>query len=107
MSDNASTIHTNASSFSAGGPGKIRIKVLGNSLGSFTAITFVLCVIFDLVFPAYAMNRVWAPLFPGFSWLSWGSFLIGIVESFAYGWYVAIFFAPIYNFFQARSNQVV
>jgi len=104
MSDNTSTIHTNTSSIVAGRPRKIQIKVLGNSLGLFIAITFALCVIFDLVLPEYAMNRVWSPLFPGFSWLSWGSFLIGLIESFAYGWYIALLFAPIYNFLQARSS---
>lgn len=104
MSNNASTLHPQTPPLMAGGLGKIKIKVLGNSLGLFIAITFALCVIFDLVFPKYAMNRVWAPLFPGFIWLSWGSFLIGFIESFAYGWYIALFFAPIYNFLQGRSN---
>jgi len=105
MSDTISSDHTRTSSFAAESHKKIQIKVLGNSLGLFIAITFVLCVIFDLVFPEYAMNRVWSPLFPGFVWLSWSSFLIGLVESFAYGWYISILFVPIYNYFQARSNM--
>jgi hypothetical protein len=78
------------------------VLALGASLGSFLAITYVLCVLFDLWFPALAMNPVWAPLLPGFTWLSWPSFLLGLVESFAYGWYVALIFAPLYNFFAAR-----
>ncbi|NQU59748.1 MAG: hypothetical protein HQ512_01335 [Rhodospirillales bacterium] len=76
---------------------------LGMSLGLLLAISFVVCVLFDLVFPAYAMNPVWAPLFPGFTWLNWTSFFIGLVESFAYGWYVAVIFGPLYNFFAARA----
>ncbi len=75
------------------------------SLGLFLVISFVLCVLFDLLFPGYAMNRVWAPLFPGFTWLSWPSFFIGLAESFAYGWYVAVIFGPLYNFFAARSAK--
>lgn len=84
---------------------RISLYALGMSLGIFLAITFLLCVLFDLLFPGYAMYRVWAPLLPGFSWLSWSSLLIGLVESFAYGWYVAVVFAPLYNFFTARSAK--
>ena len=83
----------------------IAIVPLGMGLGTFLSVTFVLCVLFDLWFPALAMNSAWAPLLPGFTWISWPSFLLGLVESFAYGWYVAIFFAPLYNFFSARHEQ--
>ncbi len=72
------------------------------SLGLFLALTFIFCVLFDLWFPDMAMNRVWAPLLPGFSWISWSSFLLGLAESFAYGWYVSLVFAPIYNYFAPR-----
>lgn len=78
---------------------RIPVFALGMSLGLFLALTYVLCVLFDLWFPALAMNPVWAPLLPGFIWLSWGSFALGLGESFAYGWYVALVFGPIYNFF--------
>lgn len=88
-------------------PSRVSVIALGMSLGLFLALTFALCVLFDLVFPGYAMNRVWAPLFPGFTWLSWSSFLIGLAESFAYGWYAAVIFGPLYNFFAARSAQAV
>ena len=53
---------------------RIPVMVLGKSLGSFLALTFVLCVLFDLWFPALAMNPVWAPLLLGFTWISWSSF---------------------------------
>lgn len=86
--------------------GTVRIPVfaLGMALGTFLALTFVLCVLFDLWFPALAMNPVWRPLLPGFTWLSWGSFFLGLVEAFAYGWYVALIFGPLYNFFAARTR---
>lgn len=76
---------------------------LGMGLGSFLAVTFVLCVLFDLWFPALAMHPVWAPLLPGFTWISWPSFFLGLAEAFAYGWYVALVFGPLYNFFAART----
>lgn len=82
---------------------RVSMYAVGMSLGLFLVFSFLVCVLFDLVFPGYAMNPVWAPLFPGFTWLSWTSFFIGLVESFAYGWYVAVIFVPLYNFFAERS----
>ena len=81
---------------------RIPVVALGLSLSAFLAISYVLCVLFDLWFPAQAMNPVWSPLLPGFAWLSWPSFFLGLVETFAYGWYVALVFGPLYNFFAAR-----
>ncbi len=85
----------------------IPVIALGTSLGSFFALTFVLCVLFDLWFPTLAMNPVWSPLLPGFTWISWTSFSLGLVETFAYGWYIALVFAPLYNFFATRSGTSV
>lgn len=81
---------------------RIPVFVLGTSLGLFLAVTFVLCVVFDLIFPEQAMYQTWLRLLPGFTWLTWPSFLLGLVESFAYGWYVALIFGPLFNFFAAR-----
>jgi hypothetical protein len=84
----------------------VRVPVIafGLSLGLFFAITFVLCIGFDLLFPGQAMYQTWLRLLPGFAWLTWPSFLLGLVESFAYGWYVALIFGPLFNFFAARSK---
>ncbi len=81
---------------------RLPVLALGASLGLFLAITYVLCVIFDLWFPDQAMHLTWLRLLPGVTWLSWSSFFLGLVESFAYGWYVALIFGPLYNFFAAR-----
>lgn len=80
----------------------ISLRVLGMSLGLFLAITFVVCVVFDLLFPEHAMYPAWERYLPWFSWLTWPSFFLGLVETFAYGWYVALVFCPIYNFFGRR-----
>lgn len=87
-------------------PHAVRLPVVafGMSLGLFFAITFVLCVGFDLLFPGQSMYQTWLRLLPGFTWLTWPSFLLGIVESFVYGWYVALIFGPLFNFFAARSR---
>lgn len=39
---------------------------------------------------------------PGFAWLSWRSFLVGLVESFPYGAFAGTVYVPIYDFFQRR-----
>ena len=81
---------------------RIPVIPLGLSLGLFFTVTFVLCVCFDLLFPGQAMYQSWLRLLPGFTWLTWPSFLLGVVESFVYGWYVALIFGPLFNFFAAR-----
>ena len=68
------------------------------------SLTYVLCVLSDLWFPAQAMYPVWSPLLSGFTWLTWLSFFLGMVEAVAYGWYIALVFGPIFNFFAARSG---
>jgi hypothetical protein len=78
---------------------RIPVFALGLSLGAFLAITFVLCVVFDLLFPGQAMYQTWLRLLPGFTWLTWSSFLLGFIESFVYGWYVALIFGPLFNLF--------
>ena len=59
---------------------RIPVIAFGMSLGLFLAITFVLCVGFDLIFPGMAMYQTWLKLLPGFTWLSIPSFLLGLVE---------------------------
>ena len=84
---------------------RVPVIALGMSLGLFFSVTFVLCVGFDFLFPGQAMYESWLQLLPGFTWLSWPSFLLGLAESFAYGWYVALVFGPLYNFFAVRSGR--
>jgi hypothetical protein len=41
---------------------------------------------------------------PGFHWLSAGSFILGLVESFLYGAYAGLVFTPIYNVVARRCG---
>lgn len=50
-------------------------------------------------------GTVWQKLLPGFEWVSWKSFLIGLAESYGYGWYVALIWVPLYNVFALRSSH--
>ena len=82
----------------------ISLLAVGHATSLFLAITFALCVGFDLAFPEHAMFRAWQDLLPGFEWLSIKSFLLGLVEAWAYGWYFALIWVPVYNFFALRGS---
>jgi len=80
-------------------------KVVGLSAGTFLSITYVLCVAYDLIFPEHAVYKAWIKLLPGFTWLTWQSFIPGLVESFFYGIYIGLVFAPLYNFFNMKLGR--
>lgn len=81
----------------------ISLVAVGHASSLFLAITFTLCVAFDLLFPARAMYQAWQALLPGFEWLSWQGFFLGLIESYGYGWYFTLVWVPIYNVVAARS----
>lgn len=80
---------------------RLAIVPLGLSLGTFFVITYVLCVLFGIFVSDRGMHQLLAQLLPGFTWITWPSFFIGLFWSFVYGWYVAVVFAPLFNFFSA------
>jgi hypothetical protein len=81
----------------------VSITVLGLGLSAFLAVSYVLCIVGYLVAPGLPVKHESLSIFlPGFELLSWQSFLIGLVESYAWGWYIAVVFGAIYNFFAAR-----
>lgn len=84
---------------------RLSLTAVGHATSLLFLISFVLCVGFDFVFPEHAMYQSWQKLLPGFEWISWKSFLLGVVESYAYGWYVALIWTPLYNVFSARSDR--
>ncbi|MBL4750521.1 MAG: hypothetical protein JKX71_08085 [Amylibacter sp.] len=82
----------------------IRIFPVGMALGILLAVSFLLCVLFGLLFPSATMFQIWLPLLPGVNWINWPSFLLGLVESFAYGWYIAVIFVPALNYFSKKAS---
>lgn len=84
---------------------RLPVVALSVSLGLFFAITFTLCVVFDLAMPSMAMREAWMPLLPGFTWLSLPSYLLGLAESFAYGLYTGIVFGLIFNLCARMGGQ--
>ncbi len=83
---------------------KLDWRVVGLAAGSFLAVSYVFCVAYDLAF-GQRMYETWLKLLPGFIWLSWQSFLLGLVETFIYGIYFSLVFVPLYNYFQSRFSR--
>lgn len=79
------------------------IREVALSLGVFGAVTFTLCLLWDLAFPGLAMTRIWEALLPGFKGISWSSYFLGLVEVVLYALYTAVVFVPTFNFFRAKA----
>jgi hypothetical protein len=81
-------------------------KVVTQTLSSFLAITFVLCVGYGLVAPArFHPSWLLEAVLPGFEWLSPGSFVLGAVETAIYGAWAGILYSALYNFFARREAR--
>ena len=83
---------------------RIPLRAVGHATSLFLAITFALCVAWDLAFPDMAMYESWRALLPGFEWISWKNFVLGLIEAWAYGWYFALVWVPLYNFCAGRAG---
>lgn len=82
----------------------LSINTVGLSLSALFAVTYALCVVWDLLVPGWAMYRTWQVLFPGFGW-SAGGLLLGLAETVAYGYFAAVIFVPVYNFLRRREAE--
>ena len=81
----------------------LNIKIVSWSLGLFTAISFVLCVIYGLLVPpSLHMAPFLEAVLRAFTWLTLGGFFLGLIESFLYGVYAGLVFVPIHNFLTRR-----
>lgn len=98
--DSASVAHRISVQVSGQTARTISVIAFGMSLSLFLVISYTLCVLGYLLFPSLPINHAALSIFlPGFELLSWSTFCLGLVESFAWGWYIALIFAPLYNFF--------
>lgn len=84
---------------------RIPIVAFGMSLAIFLMVTYTLCVLLAFIIPDRGLHNVWLQFLPGFKWESWTGYVIGLAETFVYGWYVAIVFAPLYNYFAGRVER--
>ena len=77
----------------------LNTKVVSWALGLFLSISYLLCVLYGLIVPErlHGMKGFLEAVLPAFTWLTFGGFILGLVESFLYGVYIGIVFVPIYN----------
>jgi hypothetical protein len=89
-----------------GQPGAISIVTLGLSLSLFFVISYVICIVGYLLLPGFPVQHAALSIFlPGFELLSWRSYFLGLVESFVWGWYIAVVFGLLFNFFSNRLGR--
>ncbi len=82
----------------------LNTRVVSWSLGIFLALSFILCVLYGLIVPQrlHGMSAFLEAALPAFKWITFGGFILGLIESFLYGAYIGIVFVPIYNFVNGK-----
>jgi len=86
----------------------VNIRVVSWSFGLFLSFSYILCVLYGLVVPErlHGMSQFLEMVLPAFKWLTFGGFILGLIESFLYGAYIGIVFVPIYNFLSRRWCKI-
>ncbi len=74
---------------------RLHLVPFGVALSSLFIISYVICILFNLV-TGWGMIDIVMKMLPWAS-ISLPGFLLGLVEAVAYGWFVAFIFVPIYN----------
>ena len=83
----------------------LSLKGFGHATSLLLALSFAVCAAFNLLFPNHGMFKAWEIVLPGFQSLSVGSFFLGVFESYAFGWYIALIWVPIYNVVTLRRQR--
>ncbi len=84
---------------------KLRFWPIAWTLATFSAVVFTIDVLAGLLFPDwYVMHKAWELVLPDFTFISWGAYFLGLIESFVGGFLTAVLFVPIYNFFVSRPQ---
>ncbi len=82
----------------------ISIMTFGLALSIFFIVSYTICILGYLLLPGLPVKHEFLEIFlPGFTLLTWRAFFLGLIESFLFGWYIAIVFGAIYNFFLRRA----
>ena len=84
----------------------LNIKVVAASLALFFSLSFILCIIYGLITPeSIHMYGLLKAALPGFTELTIGSILIGLIDSFLWGAYIGVVYVPIYNYFYKKWSK--
>ena len=81
----------------------IRLVPLGLSLSIFFAVSFLLCAVADVI-PWLQDFHFLKALYPDVDWARPEMIAAGAVWAFLSGWYVALAFGSLYNYFAARAR---
>lgn len=81
----------------------LNMKVVSWALATTTLVSYLLCIAYGFATPqSLHMHGFLEQVLPGFKWLTWPGFFVGLVESFLWGAYGGMVYVPIYNFFKRR-----
>jgi hypothetical protein len=81
----------------------LNIKVWMATLSAWMGVSFTLCVLGGVLLPGLPIrHQTLELLLPGFVWISFGSFALGLTESLLYGIYAAALLVMTHNFFHRR-----
>ena len=76
----------------------LRIRTVSLALGLTFAVSFVICILWGLLLPEQVhMHEFLQFVLPGFTWISFGSAALGLIESFLFGVYFGVIYVPIHN----------
>lgn len=81
----------------------VALVPLGLSLSIFLAVSFLLCAVAD-VLPWLQDFHLLKALYPDVDWARPKMIGIGVVWAFLTGWYIAVGFGSLYNFFSAKAR---
>jgi uncharacterized sodium:solute symporter family permease YidK len=81
----------------------IPLVPLGLSLSIFLAISFLLCAVADVI-PWFQDFHLLKVLYPDIDWARPEMIGLGVIWAFLSGWYVALGFGSLYNYFTARAR---
>jgi len=85
---------------------RIPVVPFGIALSAFLALSYLLCVLFLVLFPGAPVSHSFLGLFqPWLAPLLGYDLLMGLIEAIVLGWYVALVFGPLYNFVVSRCER--
>lgn len=84
----------------------VKFRTLFLTLLTYILALFTLCILYDLVISdELSMAFLWKMVLPGFTDLSFSSYLIGVFDILVYSVYIAFIFSVTLNYFERTQNK--
>jgi hypothetical protein len=85
---------------------RIPVLALGISLSIFLPLSYLMCLLLLFLFPHVPLNHSVLIFFvPSLDEVGGYDLLIGVIEAFVGGWWMALGFGTLYNFIVARLGR--